>query len=76
MAGNELYYPSNHKQGADKMLFFWILLFIAVFLGTIALIFYLTLQLNQMEKDVSAMYESIKVDYAVPPEAGKKKKKK
>jgi len=58
------------------MLFFWILLFIAAFLGTIALIFYLTLALNQMEKDVNLMHESVKVDYATPPEADKKKKKK
>ncbi|MDR2694201.1 MAG: hypothetical protein LBB74_08310 [Chitinispirillales bacterium] len=57
------------------MLFFWILLFIAAFLGTIALIFYLTLALNEMEKTVNAMSDSIRVDYAVPPETEKKKKK-
>lgn len=57
------------------MLVFWILLFIAAFLGTIALIFYLTLELNEMEKKVNAMMESIKYDYATPPDAGKKKKK-
>jgi len=56
------------------MLFFWVLLFIAAFLGTIALIFYLTITLSDMEKEVNAMSESIKVDYAVPPEASKKKK--
>jgi len=58
------------------MLFFWTLLFIAAFLGTIALIFYLTLELNEMEKKVNAMKESVKYNYATPPDAGKKKKKK
>jgi len=58
------------------MLFFWVLLFVGTFLGVIVLIFYLTVNLNQMEKDVTAMQESIKVDYAVPPDAGKKNKKK
>jgi hypothetical protein len=73
---SEVEVTGRFKQGTDKMLFFWILLFIAAFLGTIALIFYLTLALNQMEKDVNAMHESVKVDYATPPEADKKKKKK
>jgi len=58
------------------MLFFWILLFIAAFLGTIILIFYLTLVLNQVEKEVNLMHESVKYDYAVPPDPDKKKKKK
>ncbi|GBU23192.1 hypothetical protein R80B4_03108 [Fibrobacteres bacterium R8-0-B4] len=58
------------------MMFFWVLLFIAVFLGTLVLIFYLTVTLNAMEKDANDMYQSIRMDYAVPPEAGKKKKKK
>ena len=58
------------------MLFFWILLFIAAFLVTIALIFYLTIELNEMEKAVKLMEESIRVDYAVPPDPGKKNKKK
>jgi len=58
------------------MLFFWILLFIAAFLGTIALIFYLTLELNEMEKKVNTMHEAVKVGYAAPPDATKKKNKK
>ncbi len=58
------------------MLFFWILLFIAVFLGTIVLIFHLTLTLNEMEKDVNVMSDAVKNDYAEPPDTGKKKNKK
>jgi uncharacterized protein YoxC len=56
------------------MLFFWVLLFIAAFLVTIALIFYLTIELSEMEKKVNEMLDTIKNDYAVPPEQGKKKK--
>jgi len=58
------------------MLFFWILLFILVFLGTIVLIFYMTTQLNDIEREVNAMSESIRNDYATPPDTGKKNKKK
>jgi len=58
------------------MLFFWILLFIAVFMGTIFLIVYLTHQLNEIEKSVNEMHESVKNDYALPPDPDKKKKKK
>jgi archaellum component FlaG (FlaF/FlaG flagellin family) len=58
------------------MLFFWILLFIAVFLVTVILIVYLTNKLNEIEKDVNNMYESVKNDYALPPDPEKKKKKK
>jgi hypothetical protein len=56
------------------MLFFWILLFVAAFLGTIALIFYMTVALSEMEKTANALAESIKNDYAEPPDTGKKKK--
>jgi hypothetical protein len=56
------------------MLIFWILLFIAAFLGTIALIFYLTIEVSEIDKEVNTLLDTVKNDYAVPPDAGKKKK--
>jgi hypothetical protein len=60
--------------GADKMLFFWVILFVAAFLGTIALVFYLTLKLNEMEKFVNELSEIVKVCYAIPTDTTGKKK--
>lgn len=45
------------------MLFFWILLFIATFLGTIALVFYMTIELNELEKKMAELLERIKKRY-------------
>jgi hypothetical protein len=45
------------------MLFFWVLLFAAAFLGTIALVFYLTLELNEMEKAAGVLSEMVKEYY-------------
>jgi len=45
------------------MMFFWVILFILAFLGSIALVFYLTIELNELEKAVKAMSESVRKRY-------------
>lgn len=64
------------NKGANKMLFFWVLFFVIAFIGTIALVFYLTIVLNEMEKMANELSETVKVFYAEPPEVGKVTKKK
>jgi hypothetical protein len=56
------------------MLFFWVILFVIAFLGTIALVFYLTLALSEMEKFVNGLLETVKVYYAIPADSAGKKK--
>ncbi|MDR3011777.1 MAG: hypothetical protein LBU70_00995 [Chitinispirillales bacterium] len=48
------------------MFFFWIVFFIAAFVGSIALVFYLTIELNEVEKKVMEMAEDIKGEYGLP----------
>jgi len=45
------------------MLFFGIILFILVFLGTIALVFYLTGEFNELEKAVGELSKDITTRY-------------
>jgi hypothetical protein len=56
------------------MLFFWVILFTIAFLGTIALIFYLTIALNEMEKTVNELSGIVKVYYAIPTDTTGKKR--
>jgi len=54
------------------MLFFWIVLFAAAFLGSIALVFYLTIELNELEKVTIELSERVKRRYADTEEESKK----
>jgi archaellum component FlaG (FlaF/FlaG flagellin family) len=47
------------------MLFFWVILFVATFLGSIALVFYLTIELNEIEKVTVELSEKVKKRYAI-----------
>jgi hypothetical protein len=53
------------------MLFFWVILFIATFLGCIALVFYLTIELNELEKVTVALTEDIRKRYGKNEKNGK-----
>jgi hypothetical protein len=55
-----------------EMLFFWVILFVATFLGSIALVFYLTLELNEMEKKMTEMSKIIRKRYGDDGEKDKK----
>jgi hypothetical protein len=50
------------------MLFFWVILFAGAFLGSIALVFYLTIELNEIEKVTVELSERVKRRYAVEDE--------
>lgn len=45
------------------MLFFWILFFVLAFLGAIALVFHLTIQLNELVKITREIADEIKERY-------------
>ena len=45
------------------MLFFWIILFIATFLGSLALVFYLNIELNELDKSTVDLAEATKKRY-------------
>ncbi|MCL2182221.1 MAG: hypothetical protein FWB85_01975 [Chitinispirillia bacterium] len=51
------------------MLFFWVILFVGAFLGSIALVFYLTIELNEIEKVTIELAERVKKRYADADEA-------
>jgi hypothetical protein len=54
------------------MLFFWIILFVAAFLGSLALVFYLTIELNEIEKVVNDMAMKIRKRYSTDENKDKK----
>jgi hypothetical protein len=45
-------------------MFFWVILFILTFLGSIALVFYLTIELNELEKAVKGISDIVRKRYA------------
>jgi len=45
------------------MMFFWVLFFVLAFLGAIALVFYLTIELNELVKMTREMTEEIREHY-------------
>jgi len=47
------------------MLFFWVILFIAAFLGAIALVFHLTIELNELEKKTGELSDIVRKRYGV-----------
>jgi len=55
--------------------FFGIILFILVFLGTIALVFYLTVEFNELEKAVGELSKDITARYGGNDDEKNKKKK-
>jgi hypothetical protein len=46
--------------------FFWTILFAAAFLGSIALLFYLTIELNELEKSTDKLSEDVRKRYGQP----------
>ena len=56
------------------MLFFGVILFILVFFGTIALVFYLTVEFNELEKAVGELSKEITTRYGGEDDDKKKKK--
>jgi len=52
--------------------FFWVILFSGAFLGTIALVFYLTIELNEIEKVTTELSERVRKRYAAEEEKGAK----
>ncbi|MCL2218678.1 MAG: hypothetical protein FWB94_02145 [Chitinispirillia bacterium] len=48
--------------------FFWIIFFAATFLGAIALVFYLTIELNEIEKVTGQLSEKVKKRYGIEEE--------
>jgi len=57
------------------MIFFGTILFILVFLGTIALVFYLTVEFNELEKAVGELSKDITTRYGGHDDEKDKKKK-
>ena len=49
-----------------KMMFFWAVLFVGAFIGSIALVFYLTIELNELEKKAVNLAETIRKRYGIP----------